>query len=70
MEFEVPIPFATVTATEAILLRTVWPVGTVPWNVNGMLKVNCPPNAREAVLSNQTVEIGCTLTVNWVTGIL
>src|ERR1700722_103462 len=70
MEFEVPTAFATVTAREAILLSTVCPVGTVPWNVKGMFKVNWPPNAREAVLPNQTVETGCTLTVNCVTGIL
>src|SRR5580700_9996442 len=70
MEFDVPTPFATVSATEAILLSTVWPVGTVPWNVKGMFSVNWPPNAREAVLPNHTVETGWTLTVNWVTGIL
>ncbi len=40
MELEVPMPFATVTATEAILVSTVCPVGSVPAKVNGILNVN------------------------------
>src|SRR5580700_4948433 len=64
MELEVPTPFETVTVTEAMLLSTVCPVGSVPANVNGILNVNWPPNALEAVLPNHTVETGCTLTVN------
>ena len=70
MELEVPTPLATVTATEAILLSTVCPVGNVPAKVNGILNVNWPPNACEAVLSNHTVETGCALMLNCVVGIL
>ena len=57
-----------VAETEAIALRRVCPVGTVPWKVNGIEMVNWPPNACEAVPRNQTFETGWTLTANWVVG--
>lgn len=57
-EAEVPTELLTVAATEAIVPHAVVPVGRfVPVQVKGIDTSNWPPNACDAVLSNQAAEL-------------
>ena len=57
---DVPRSLLTVTATDAMVCNSVFPVGGVPCRVNGSVTVNWPPNACEAVLWNQSV-VACRI---------
>jgi hypothetical protein len=55
-ELEAPTALLTVAETEAMVCRSVVPVGGVPENVKGTETVNSPPRPCEVVLWNQTAE--------------
>ena len=56
-ELEAPISLVIATETDAMPVSTELPFGSVPWKVNGIEIVNCPPKACEAVPRNQAAAI-------------